>query len=53
MLTWVKDRVHEMSSWSGTALIGMGALILLGGPLVKWAAWACVAMGIWSIMKKD
>ena len=53
MFTYVADRVKEMSSWSGGVLIAMGALILLGGPFVHWAAWACLIMGVWSVIKKD
>ena len=29
-----------MSSWSGAALIGLGAMIILGGPFVNMLAWA-------------
>ena len=29
-----------MSSWSGAGLIGLGAMIILGGPFVNMLAWA-------------
>ena len=32
-MNWIVSRVKEMSSWSGAALIGLGAMIILGGPL--------------------
>ena len=52
-MNWIKGRVKEMSSWSGAVLIGLGAMIILGGPFVNMLAWAAVAWGILSIVKKD
>ena len=52
-MNWITDRVKEMSSWSGASLIGLGALIVLGGPFVKIAAWAAIVWGIISVIKKD
>ena len=53
MFNWIKDRVKEMSSWSGASLIAFGLLVVLGGPFVKIAAYAAIAWGAWSIYKKD
>ena len=53
MINWIKDRVKEMSSWSGASLIAVGLLVVLGGPFVKIAAYAAIAWGAWSIYKKD
>ena len=39
-MNWIKGRVKEMSSWSGVGLIGIGAMIILGGPFVNMLAWA-------------
>ena len=52
-MNWLKDRVKEVSSWSGASLIALGMLIVLGGPFVKIAAYAAIAWGAWSIIKKD
>ena len=52
-MNWLKDRVKEVSSWSGASLIALGILIILGGPFVKIAAYAAVAWGIISVVKKD
>ena len=52
-MNWVKERIKEMSSWSGASLIAFGLLINLGGPFVKIAAYAAVIWGIISIVKKD
>ena len=53
MINWIKDRVKEMSSWSGASLIAFGLLIVLGGPFVKIAAYAAIVWGFISICKKD
>ena len=52
-MNWLKDRIEEMSSWSGASLIAFGLLIVLGGPFVKLAAYAAIIWGIISIVKKD
>ena len=52
-MNWLKDRVKEMSSWSGASLIVLGAFILLGGPFIKLLAWAAIIWGIVSIVKKE
>ena len=52
-MNWVKERIKEMSSWSGASLIVLGAFILLGGPFIKLLAWAAIIWGIVSIVKKE
>ena len=52
-MSWIADRVKEMSSWSGASLIALGLLIVLGGPFVKIAAWAAIVWGVISVIKKD
>ena len=52
-MSWLKDRVKEMSSWSGASLIAFGLLIVLGGPSVELVAYAAIIWGIISIIKKD
>ena len=52
-MSWLKDRVKEMSSWSGASLIVLGALVVLGGAFVKWLAYAAIVWGVISIVKKD
>ena len=52
-MNWLKDRVKEMSSWSGASLIVLGAFIILGGPFIKLLAWAAIVWGIVSIVKKE
>ena len=52
-MNWIKDRVKEMSTWSGASLIVLGAVIVLGGRFVKWLAYAAIIWGIISVVKKD
>ena len=52
-MNWLKDRVKEMSSWSGASLIVLGAFIILGGPFIKLLASAAIIWGIISIVKKE
>ena len=52
-MNWIKDRIKEMSSWSGASLIALGMLIILGGPFVNILAYAAVVWGALSIIKKD
>ena len=40
-MNWIVSRVKEMSRRSGKGpLIGLGAMIILGGPFVNMLAWA-------------
>ena len=52
-MEWLKGRVKEISTWSGASLVALGLLVVLGGPLVKLAAYAAIAWGIVSIVKKQ
>jgi len=52
-MNWLKDRLKEMSTWSGGSLIVLGAVIVLGGPFVNWLAWAAIVWGAISVIKKD
>ena len=52
-MEWLKGRVKEISTWSGASLVALGLLVGLGGPLVKWAAYAAIIWGIVSMVKKQ
>jgi len=52
-MDWLKGRVKEISTWSGASLVALGLLVVLGGPLVKWAAYAAIIWGIVSMVKKQ
>ncbi len=53
MITWIKNRIKEMTTWNGTALIAVGCVILFAGAFVEYAAYAAIVYGAWSIWKAD
>ena len=48
-MDFLKERVEERTSWDGGMLIAVGVVCLLFAPLVKWAAWAAVIYGAWTL----
>tara|TARA_B110000902_G_scaffold155856_1_gene178837 strand:- start:797 stop:961 length:165 start_codon:yes stop_codon:yes gene_type:complete len=53
MISWIKNRVMERTSWDGGALIAVGLVVLFLGPFAKYAAMAAVAWGVLTIMKSE
>jgi len=53
MIAWIKNRIKEMTTWNGFALIVVGCVILLAGAFVEYAAYAAIVYGLWSIWKAD
>jgi hypothetical protein len=53
MITWIKERIKEISTWSGVSLIAVGLLWIFAGSLFTWVAYLAVAWGIFSIVKKQ
>lgn len=51
-MNWIRDRLRERTSLDGIALVVMGGVILLASPFAKIAAWAAIAYGIFTIIKK-
>ena len=52
-MDFLKERVEERTSWDGGKLIAVGVVCLLFAPLVKWAAWAAVIYGAWTLFKGE
>jgi hypothetical protein len=48
----VREKLGELSSWSGGAFIGTGVLILIGSPFVGMVAWAAIIYGVYLIIKE-
>jgi hypothetical protein len=48
----IKEKLGELSSWSGGAFIGTGILILIGSPLLGMIAYGAIIYGIYLILKK-
>ena len=53
MVDWIGNRVMERTSWDGGALIAVGLVVLFLGPFAKWAAYAAILWGIWTIWMKE
>jgi|TARA_R110000765_G_scaffold88276_1_gene168897 hypothetical protein len=53
MISWIKNRVMERTSWDGGALIAVGLVVLFLGPFAKYAAMAAVAWGVLTILKSQ
>ena len=52
-MDWLTSRTKERTSWDGGALIAVGLIVLFLGPFAKWAAYAAILWGIWTIWKKE
>lgn len=52
-MKWIRARLTERTSWDGAVLIAAGAAFIILGPLAKIAAYAAIAYGIWTIIKKQ
>jgi len=50
---FITTRLEERTSWDGAALIALGLIVLIAGPLAKLAAYAAIAYGAWTIYKKE
>ena len=48
----VKEKLGELSSWSGGMFIGMGVLIMIGSPILSIVAYAAIAYGAYLIYKQ-
>ena len=53
MLDYIKSRIKERTSWDGGVIIAGSLAIILFGGIVKIAAWAGLAYGIWAIVKNN
>ena len=48
----IKEKLGELSSWSGGMFIGLGVLILFGSPILNLVAYAAIIYGVYLIFKK-
>ncbi len=48
----IKEKLGELSSWSGGAFIGIGVLIMIGSPILSIVAYAAIAYGAYLIYKE-
>ena len=52
-MEYLKKIVGERTSLDGTLLIAVGVVCVLFAPLVKWAAYAAIAYGAWTLLMKE
>ncbi len=52
-IDWIQDRLKERASWDGLTIIVLSLLALIASPLIRYAAWAGLAYGIWTLLNKD
>lgn len=51
MISWIKNRISERTTWDGAVCIALGLLVLFLTPLAKIAAGVAIAWGLWTIWK--
>ena len=52
-MEYKKKIIGERTSLDGTVLIAVGVVCVLFAPLVKWAAYAAIAYGAWTLLMKE
>ena len=53
MISWIKNRVMERTSWDGGVLIAVGLVVIFLGPFAKYAAMAAIAWGVITMLKSE
>ena len=48
----IKEKLGEVSSWSGGMFIGTGVLIMIGSPILHLVAYATIIYGAYLIYKQ-
>jgi len=52
-MEYLKKIVGERTSLDGTVLIAVGVVCVLFAPLVKWAAYAAIVYGVWTLLMRE
>ena len=52
-MEYLKKIIGERTSLDGTVLIAVGVVCVLFAPLCKWAAYAAIAYGAWTLLMKE
>ena len=53
LISWVKNRLLERTTWDGGVCIALGFLVLFIAPLAKIFAGVAIAYGAWTIWKGE
>ena len=52
-IDWIQERLKERTSWDGFTIIVISVLVLSASPLLRYAAWAGLVYGVWTLWKKE
>jgi hypothetical protein len=52
-IDWLQERMKERTSWDGFTIIVISVLVLSASPLIRYAAWAGLVYGVWTLWKKE
>lgn len=52
-IDWIQDRLKERSSWDGLTIIIISLLALVASPLIRYAAWAGLAYGVFILLSQE
>jgi hypothetical protein len=53
IISWVKSRIAERTSWDGATIIGLSVLVIIAAPIVKLLAWPALAYGVYTLLKEE
>jgi hypothetical protein len=52
-IDWIQERLKERTSWDGLTIIVISLMALVASPLIRYAAWAGLAYGIWTLWTQE
>lgn len=52
-IDWLQARLKERTSWDGLTIVVISIMALVASPLIRYAAWAGLAYGIWTLWAKE
>jgi len=53
IISWVKARLAERTSWDGGVIIGVSICALIASPFIKWIALAGIGYGVFTFIKQS
>lgn len=52
-IDWLQARLRERTSWDGFTIIVISLMVLVASPLVRYAAWAGLIYGAWTLWHQE
>jgi len=53
IISWIKARLAERTSWDGGVIIGVSICALIASPFIKWIALAGIGYGVFTFIKQS